>query len=58
MQSLPRRTYCPHDQRHLLREEYRQDWDVSTAKFVEYWFDKETQSDLCVLMKEIRSNLG
>ena len=43
-----------HDKRHLLREEYRQDWDVSTAKFVEYWFDKETQSDLCVLMKEIR----
>ena len=47
-----------HDQRRLLREEYHQDWDVSTSKFVEYWFDKETQSDLCVLMTEIRRISG
>ena len=47
-----------HDQRRLIREEYHQDWDVSTSKFVEYWFDKETQSDLCVLMGEIRRIFG
>ena len=47
-----------HDKRRLLREEYHQDWDVSTSKFVEYWFDKETQSDLCVLMTEIRRISG
>ena len=47
-----------HDKRRLLREEYHQDWDVSTSKFVEYWFDKETQSDLCVLMREIRRMSG
>ena len=47
-----------HDQRFLLRDEYHQNWDVSTAKFVDYWFDKETQNDLCVLMREIRRISG
>ncbi len=51
---LNRAHLLSHDQRRLLREEYHQDWDVKTSRFVEYWFDKETQSDLCALMREIR----
>ncbi len=51
---LNRAPLLSHDQRSRLGEEYHRDWDVNTSRFVDYWFNPETQSDLCALMREIR----
>lgn len=42
------------NQRCRLREKFYRDWDAETRRFVDYWFDAETQNDLCALMSEIR----
>ena len=44
----------PQVERQRLREAYHQDWETSTSNFVDYWFEIETQNDLCALMSEIR----
>ena len=42
------------DRRQRLREAFHRDWETNTSRFIDYWFDLETQNDLCALMSEIR----
>ena len=42
------------DERQRLREEFHRNLEANTSKFLDYWFDNDTQDDLCALVSEIR----